>query len=70
MVKEVFINYGYLLGVGGVGRDDVSEGLMSMSVVGGGVKYFLIKCGYYPCPTTTVYGWSLMSQSRLLYALV
>ena len=40
MVKEVFINYGYLLGVGGVGRDDVSEGLMSMSVVGGGVKLF------------------------------
>ena len=31
-MKDVFINYGYLLGVGGVGRDDVSEGLMSMSV--------------------------------------
>ena len=47
MVKDVFINYGYLLGVGVVGRDDVSEGLMSMSVVEGGVKYFLIECGYY-----------------------
>ena len=70
MVKEVFINYVYLLGVGGVGRDDVSEGLMSMSVLEGGVKYFLIECGYYPCPTTMVYGWSLMSQSRLLYTLV
>ena len=56
MVKEVFINYGYLLGVGGVGRDDVSEGLMSMSVVGGGVKYFLIECGYYPCPRSYYHG--------------
>ena len=70
MVKEVFINYGYLLGVG---RDNVSEGLMSMSVVDGGVKYFLIECGYTTHvlgPTTMVYGWSLMSQSRLLYTLV
>ena len=56
-----------------MGRDDVSEGLMSMSVVGGGVKYFLIECGYNTHvlgPTTMVYGWSLMSQSRLLYTLV
>ena len=53
MVKEVFINYGYLLGVG---RDNVSEGLMSMLVVEGGVKYFLIESGYYPCPRSYNHG--------------